>query len=304
MGDSKLDEYLRIYSPGEVIYEEGEVGDNVFLIKSGTVEVLKGEGAYERKLATLDDGEIVGEMALGKGEHERTATVKTVTEVEGWRFPGTAFESLIEQEENFRQKLFQSLVDRLIDTSNRLTDMENSEIKTLNRLLSQSAPSFLADLDSAQLEDKDVTLTKTIEHSNEFLAYLYDFDSEVIEAFRSLKDETNPADLNDELEAKVNELSRKIVEDASNLVEYKYPAPDDTDKDLVTAARSASKFLEKLEDHSTTYDNDKLQKIMEERKKLVEVLKEKKSDGRDDQVIKSLEKLLNGIKQEINIRYD
>ena len=57
--------------PGELLFETGEVGDAMFVIVSGAVEVVRG-GAV---IARLGEGECVGEMAALDWE-PRSATVR------------------------------------------------------------------------------------------------------------------------------------------------------------------------------------------------------------------------------------
>jgi CRP-like cAMP-binding protein len=59
-------------APGEVLFEDGEPGDSVFLVASGEIEVVKGEVV----LAVLTRGDMVGEMAVLAGGL-RNATVRT-----------------------------------------------------------------------------------------------------------------------------------------------------------------------------------------------------------------------------------
>jgi CRP-like cAMP-binding protein len=49
---------------GELLFEEGEVGELAFLIISGAVEIFRKSGNQERVLATLGRGEMIGEMSL------------------------------------------------------------------------------------------------------------------------------------------------------------------------------------------------------------------------------------------------
>ena len=49
---------------GELIFEEGEMGDLAYLIIAGQVEIFRSSGNRERVLATLGRGEIIGEMSL------------------------------------------------------------------------------------------------------------------------------------------------------------------------------------------------------------------------------------------------
>jgi CRP/FNR family cyclic AMP-dependent transcriptional regulator len=67
------------YRDGEIICREGDEGKNMFVIQSGTVEVIKKRPEGELKLGTLTKGKIFGEMALF--DHmPRSATIRAVGE--------------------------------------------------------------------------------------------------------------------------------------------------------------------------------------------------------------------------------
>ncbi len=67
----------RIYNEGETIFHEGEMGDALFIVQSGKVDLLKKKGDGTIKLATLPAGAVIGEMTLVNIE-KRSATVKAV----------------------------------------------------------------------------------------------------------------------------------------------------------------------------------------------------------------------------------
>ncbi len=54
----------KTFKTGEIIFEEDDIGDMAYLIISGEVEIFRASGNKERVLATLDRGEIIGEMSL------------------------------------------------------------------------------------------------------------------------------------------------------------------------------------------------------------------------------------------------
>lgn len=64
---------------GGVIFAEGALGDGLYLIASGEVEVF--QTAHTAPIATLTVGECFGEMALVDKEY-RSATVKARTDVQ------------------------------------------------------------------------------------------------------------------------------------------------------------------------------------------------------------------------------
>jgi CRP/FNR family transcriptional regulator, cyclic AMP receptor protein len=72
-------------APGEVLFEEGQPGDSLFLIVRGQVEVLGREGASPRSLAVLGPSEFFGEMSLIDKDH-RSATLRAKTDAQLLRF--------------------------------------------------------------------------------------------------------------------------------------------------------------------------------------------------------------------------
>jgi len=52
------------FRPGEVIFAEGDVGDEAYIIESGAVEIAKKSGNAELVLSVVEPGEVIGEMAL------------------------------------------------------------------------------------------------------------------------------------------------------------------------------------------------------------------------------------------------
>jgi CRP-like cAMP-binding protein len=60
----KEGELGKIYTDGEIIFREGSTGDAMYVIQSGRVRITKKTASEEITIATLDSGEIFGEMAL------------------------------------------------------------------------------------------------------------------------------------------------------------------------------------------------------------------------------------------------
>ena len=72
----------RDFKAGDVIVREGELGVAFYVVGKGKVEVVKGLGSgNEQVLATMDEGDFFGEMALFDNE-VRSASVRAATDTE------------------------------------------------------------------------------------------------------------------------------------------------------------------------------------------------------------------------------
>ncbi|ATB31729.1 cyclic nucleotide-binding domain-containing protein [Melittangium boletus] len=78
---SELAEQRR-YAAGELVFEEGELGDSLYVIVSGEVEVVRrDESGQSHPIRVLTAPEFFGEMSLIDKEY-RSATVRARTEAE------------------------------------------------------------------------------------------------------------------------------------------------------------------------------------------------------------------------------
>jgi len=63
------------FEPGDVIFQQGDLGDSVYVIEEGECEVLHEQNDEQELLATLNRGECFGEMAL-LSDRTRNATIR------------------------------------------------------------------------------------------------------------------------------------------------------------------------------------------------------------------------------------
>ena len=82
------------FAAGETIFEQGDEGRHVYVIKSGNVEVVHTRpGGESHILKVLGPGDHFGEMAL-LGRAPRNATVRTVSLVSVFKMSGGNFAAL------------------------------------------------------------------------------------------------------------------------------------------------------------------------------------------------------------------
>jgi NADH dehydrogenase len=94
------------YEPGEIVFDEGDTGDSLFMILSGQVEVLKRIGEQLQVIGTLQAGEYFGEMAL-LGRLPRSASTRALTALDLLVLPGSDFSALADSLTEFRSEFEQ-----------------------------------------------------------------------------------------------------------------------------------------------------------------------------------------------------
>ena len=99
---------VRAFRQGEVIFREGDPATELYVIKSGRVDISTGN----RLLATLEENGIFGEMAL-IDKTPRSATVTAATDVELVPVNEKQFLFLVSQTPFFALKVMRVLAGRL-----------------------------------------------------------------------------------------------------------------------------------------------------------------------------------------------
>jgi CRP-like cAMP-binding protein len=89
-----LSRFLVSYPAGAKIFGEGEIGTEMFVIRSGEVEITQKRKAETFTLARLSKGDFFGEESLLE-EIPREATARARTDVEVIRVNGAVFEQML-----------------------------------------------------------------------------------------------------------------------------------------------------------------------------------------------------------------
>jgi CRP/FNR family cyclic AMP-dependent transcriptional regulator len=107
--------------PGDVLFNEGDRGEIMYLIREGKIKITKGKGDEEKTLAVLKEGDFFGEMAIIDGS-PRSAGAIAVTPVS----------LLVIDKESFKDKLRENpLIEYVLETLTRRLRTADEQIRLL-----------------------------------------------------------------------------------------------------------------------------------------------------------------------------
>ncbi len=98
------------FEPGQNIFEQGDLGDRVYIIVTGKAQVVRQENGHEQTLAELGPGQYFGEMAL-LNRAPRNATVRCIEPMNVLSIQKGDFTSLVTHLDELRAS-FQATADK------------------------------------------------------------------------------------------------------------------------------------------------------------------------------------------------
>jgi hypothetical protein len=120
-GKNPFERFLVTHPMGDVIFSEGDIGTEMYIIQSGTVELLKSIGGETRVLATLEKGDFFGEMSVLE-ELPRTASARAKTDVELVRINGATFDTMLRGNTEIAIRMMRKLSRRLREVTAMLEE--------------------------------------------------------------------------------------------------------------------------------------------------------------------------------------
>lgn len=119
----------KVYQDGEVIIRQGEVGDCMFVIQEGAVEVVLDRDGREVRLAVRKKGDFFGEMAIFERE-VRSATVRALGQARVLTVDEKNLLRRIHEDPSLAYRLVQTLSSRIRELSEQVARFgENDEIE-------------------------------------------------------------------------------------------------------------------------------------------------------------------------------
>ena len=108
------------YEDGDAIISQGEVGDCMYVVEEGEVEVVQGSGENRIRLAVLGEGEFFGEMAVFDRD-VRSATVRALGKVQVMTVDKATFLRRISEDPTLAFRIIKKMSGRIRGLNNELS---------------------------------------------------------------------------------------------------------------------------------------------------------------------------------------
>lgn len=114
----------KLYADGEVVVRQGEIGNCMFVIQSGSAEVVRESDGSEVSVATLRKGDTFGEMAIF--EHEvRSASVRALGEARILTIDKRTFLRRVQEDPTLAFNILKTLCGRIRHLNSEIVDLSH-----------------------------------------------------------------------------------------------------------------------------------------------------------------------------------
>lgn len=108
-----IEKCINEYDVSDVIFEEGSVGRELFVVLEGKIDIVKITGASRTLIVTLGKGEFFGEMAVIDGSARSATAVAAAPKTRVMRINHARFVYLVSQQPAFALMIMDALSKRL-----------------------------------------------------------------------------------------------------------------------------------------------------------------------------------------------
>jgi len=129
------------YAAGDVIFQQGELGTEMFIIQEGEVDIVKHINGESHKLSHLEKGDFFGEMAVLESV-PRTADAIAATEVRALAINGARFDEMLHKNPEVAVRIIRKYSKRLREANTLLERLVGREVDSEHGALdaTQNAP--------------------------------------------------------------------------------------------------------------------------------------------------------------------
>ena len=123
----KLKEFLHRFEAGSVIFREGDLGSEMYIIQRGHVRISLKVGGRERELAVLEKGDFFGEIALLDESPARSATATAIDDVEVLELTSRDLDQILRRKPDIAVRMMTKLSERLREANRRFEEFGSRE---------------------------------------------------------------------------------------------------------------------------------------------------------------------------------
>lgn len=133
---------VKKFRKGTILFLEGDLGDELFVIDSGAVKIYRIDNSKEIILSLFRDGDYFGEMALLSEGMTRSANAETLEPTVMFTLKRSEFRSFMERSPAICIKLLEFTADRLRKANEQIFDLTFLDVrsrtfKTIARLAAE-----------------------------------------------------------------------------------------------------------------------------------------------------------------------
>ena len=122
-----LTKVTRTFQDLEVIFEEGSYGDEMYIVHSGLVKLVKQSTGREMVIATIQPGEFFGEMALVDNAPRSVSAVAGADQTRLLAMDRDKFLFLVSHQPAFALTVMHVLCQRIREMNERLSNLEQPQ---------------------------------------------------------------------------------------------------------------------------------------------------------------------------------
>ncbi len=108
-----IEKCINEYDVGDVIFEEGSTGRELYVVLEGNIDIVKDSGATRTTIVTLGKGEFFGEMAVIDGSSRSATAIAAAPKTRVMRINHARFVYLVSQQPAFALMIMDALSKRL-----------------------------------------------------------------------------------------------------------------------------------------------------------------------------------------------
>jgi CRP-like cAMP-binding protein len=108
-----IEKCINEFNVGDVIFEEGSTGRDLYVVLDGNVEIAKVNGSQKTVIVTLGKGEFFGEMAVIDGSARSATAISATPNTRVMRINHARFVYLVSQQPAFAMMIMDALSKRL-----------------------------------------------------------------------------------------------------------------------------------------------------------------------------------------------